>query len=243
MLAISRLQILINSFLLHLNRNVVADRKVFIYTSCSVETLFLGLFSLFFFDKVKHLKNSISLFLLWVFVVGCSFFSAQLIIASLGHGQYNSPYYQNFAVVFAWLRIPTAVVYFLNIPFAVILVYFAVNTGRPFLALAYSYTKVNKLSRRRRFFLETLIVPFFIGCLVTTLLTFPMNIFVHAIYLGIIAIYLGIGWYALAYIEILKDAVLKYKGLQTLNPYLLFMLALFIALVVVTWGGVYLSYN
>lgn len=214
-----------------------------IYTSGSIACLLLGLLSLFLYDKVKHLRKSISLLLLWGFVIGSSIFCAQALVASLGHGQYNSPYYQNFAVVFAWLRFPAPVVYLLNIPFAVLLVYFSVNSGVPFLTLAYSYTKVNKLSRRRRFYFETLIIPFLIGALVSTVVTFPMNIFVHAVYLGTIAVYLAVGWYALSYVEVLKDSVLKYKGLQTLSPYLLFVLALVIAAVVVSWAGVYLSYN
>lgn len=214
-----------------------------IFSAGSILCLVLGLLGLGFFDRVKTTRNLVNVFFLWLFVAGCSMFCAQMVIASLGYGQYNSPLYQNFAIVFAWLRIPAALVYILNLPFAILLAYFAVNSCKPFLSLASSYTKVNKLSRRRRFYLETLVVPFIIGAFITTALTFPFNIFAHTIYMGVIAVFLFMGWYALAYVEVMRDDVLKFKGLQALNPVIILVLAAAIAAVVITWEGIYLAYH
>lgn len=214
-----------------------------IYSSGPIAVLLLGFLSLSLFHRIKNSRNVVGVFLLWMFVIGTSIFCAQTVVASLGHGQYNSPFYQNFAVVFAWLRFPPVLVYMLNIPFVMMLAYFAVSSCKPFLSVAYSYTKVNKLSRRRKYYVETLMLPFVIGAFITTVLTFPLNFYVHAVYMGIIACFLFIGWYALSYVEVMRDDVLKFKALQSLNPYLILVLAAIIAAVIVTWEGIYLAYH
>jgi hypothetical protein len=225
-----------------LNNNIWNRLKItLIYTSGPLAVLVIGLLCLYFFDRLKQIKSLLNVFLVWGFIIGTSMFTAQGLIASLGADEYNSPYYQSFAVVFAWWRFPTPLVYALNVPFAILLLYFAVNYTKPFLQFAYSYTKVNKMSRRRRYFLETAILPFFIGAIITTAVTFPMNIFVHAVYLLFIFISLVVGWVALFYLEIMKDDVIKYKSLQTLSLVAIFFLILAWAFVFVTFRGIYLS--
>jgi hypothetical protein len=216
---------------------------VLIFSSGPLFCLFFGLLCLYGYNKLKTVAQPISLVLLWGFVIGTSMFSAQSLIASLGADQYNSPFYNGLAVTFAWLYIPMVLIYLLNIPFALLLAFFAVNTGPQFLRMSYSYTKVNKLSRRRRYFFETAIVPFIIGAVVTSAITFPQGIFLHAAYLLSIAIFLFITWYSMAYIEIMKDDIIKNKWLQSLNPFMIFALAIIIALVITTREGVYFSYN
>lgn len=216
-----------------------------IYGAGPFSALILALFAIYFYSKLKKIRSMLNLFFMWCFVIGTSMFCAQGIIASLGTAGYNSPYYQGFSVVFAWIRVPVPVIYLLNIPFAVLMLYFAVNIAKPFLAFAYSYTKVNKVTRRRKFFFESVMVPFVVGAFVTTLIVFPMpHMFIHLIYLLVIAAMLIIAWLSLFYIEILKDEVLKYKKLQTPNAIFFFVLVILIILLrYVTWTGIYLSFN
>ncbi len=225
-----------------LNNHTWTRLKVsLVYITAPFTFLIAGLLCLYFFDKLKNIKSLLNVFFLWGFVVGSVVFASQGIIAALGAGEYNSPYYQNFAVVYAWLHMPDVIVYGFAVPFMALLVYFSVNYARLFLLFAFSYTKVNKLTRRRKYFMEVAILPFFIGALITSVVTFPMNIFVHGVYLMMIGLSLLIAWVALFYIEIMKDSVVKYKTLQTPNIVFLFLLIVLVTFVVVTWKGVYLS--
>ncbi len=214
-----------------------------IYGTGPVFALMAGLLCLLFFYKLKRIPSLLNVLFLWGFVIGTGIFSTQALIASLGMNNYDSDFYQNLAVVFTWLKIPAFLVYLLNIPFAFMLIYFAANSGKPFLSLSFSYGKVNKLSRKRRYFFETVIVPFLLGGLITTVLTFPMNLSIHLLYLAVIAVQLLIAWYMLVHIEVLKEDVLRLKSLQVLNPFLVFFLVLAIITVLVTWKGLYFSFN
>ncbi len=214
-----------------------------IYASGPIFFLLGGFFCIYFYSRLKKFPTLLNVLFLWGFVIGTSAFCAQGVIGSLGAKQYNSPFYQGFTVVYAWWRIPEAGVYFFTLPFAILLVYFAVNYSRLFLIFAYSYTKVNKLSRRRKYFVEVAIVPYIIGCLITSAVTFPMNIFVHAVYLLTIGVALVVAWLALFYIEVMKDDVVKYKSLQSLSFGYIIFLGLVIGFVVLTWKGIYLSFS
>lgn len=216
---------------------------ILIFSAGPLFSLVFGLLCLYLYNKLKAVTQPFSLILLWGYVIGVSMFCGQSLIASLGANQYNSPYYTGLSVVFAWLYFPMALIYLLNVPFVLLLTFFAVNTGPLFLRMSYSYTKVNKLSRRRSFLLEIAIAPFIVAAAVTTGITFPKGIFLHSTYIFAVAVFVFIMWYSMAYIEIMKDDVLKHKWLQTLNPYIIFVMVVFIALVITTWEGIYFSYN
>jgi hypothetical protein len=218
-----------------------------IYTAGPLFALIFGLLSIYLYSKFKRIKNIINIFFLWSFIIGVSIFLSQSVIASIGLNEYLSPYYTDFAIAFAWARIPRLLVYAINLPFAVMLLYFAVNSARPFMVFAYSYTKVNKLQRRRKYFFEVAILPFIIGSIITTIAIFPvsstsysLNIFVHATYLLIIAIIMFIAWYALQYIEVMKDEVIKYKNLQSLSSFGVFFFIILVIFIRLTWHGIYI---
>ena len=212
-----------------------------IYSTYPVAAILFGLVMLYIFEKTKKTTAQINLFFVWCFVIGTSCFVSQGVISSLGADEFNSPFYQNFSVVYSWWFLPVPFVYGMNIFFGVLLVYFGINYATQFLPFAYSYTKVNKASRRRRFFIEIAVVPFILGSLAMSALTFPMNIFLHAVYLMILGLGLLISWVALFYLEIMKDDVLKYKSLQSFNFFFLFVLALFVAFIKMSWRGIYFS--
>ncbi len=232
-----------------LNGNKWTKMKVsLIYSAYPVFALLFGLAMLYIFDRIKRKPALLNVFLVWAFVIGTSIFTAQGIIASVGVSEFNSPFYQNFAVVFSWWFLPAHFVYATNVLFAVLLLFFSVNYPKLFLSFSYSFSKVNKSSRRRRYFLETAIVPFILGALLTTAILFDKtalaryHIFVHIIYLMIIGISLLISWVALLYLEILKDDVLKYKVLQSFGFVMLFMLACFIGFIKIYWRGIFISF-
>ncbi len=225
-----------------LNGNKWSRLKVtLIYSSYAVFALLFGLLMLYIFDRVKRKPAILNVFLLWCFVIGTSIFAAQGIVASFGANEFNSPFYQNFAVVFAWWFLPAPFVYATNVLFVVLLLYFAINYPKMFLSFSYSFSKVNKSSRRRQYFIETAVVPFVIGAVATTALTFPMNMFVHGIYIFVIGIALLVSWIALFYLEILKDDVLKYKVLQTPGFIIPIILAAFVAFIKYFWRGIFIS--
>jgi hypothetical protein len=218
-----------------------------IFASAPFFVLLYGLFNLYLFSKLKRIKILLNLFFVWSFVISTSMFVSQSIIASLGYDQYLSPFYMDSSPIFAWLRFPGPLIYALNIPALIILLYFAVNTIKPFLTFAYSYTKVNKLGRRRKFFVETAIIPFIIGAVITAGVGFPLsgtfnsnNIFIHGVYLLVIALVLFVVWYALQYIEIMKDDVLKYTALQSANVFSVFSFIAIAIFIKLTWHGLYL---
>jgi len=211
----------------------------FIYSAYPLFALLFGLLMLWIFNRAKKKPALLNVFLLWCFVIGTSIFSAQGIIAAFGANEFNSPFYQNFAVVFAWFFLPPPFVYALNIVFVALILYFSINYPKLFLSFTYSFSKVNKSSRRRRYFIEVAIVPFILGTLVTSAVTFPMNIFVHAVYIMIIGISLLISWVALFYLEVMQDEVLKYKILQKYGFPMLVVLAFVIGFIKFSWRGIF----
>ncbi|MBL0310426.1 MAG: hypothetical protein IPP77_12350 [Bacteroidetes bacterium] len=225
-----------------LNQNKWTKFKItLIFTTYPFFALIFGLLMLYLFSKIKEVRTVLNLFFVWCFVIGSSIFVSQGLVATMGANEFNSPFYQHFSVVFAWWFMPPAFVYALNLPFIVLFLYFTIHYPKLFLRFSYSYSKVNKVSRRRKYFAEIAIVPFIIGSVATTILTFPMNIFMHFVYLMFISISLIIGWVALHYLEMMRDDVLRYRSLQQFNYFLLIAVILVMGYVVVTWRGIFLS--
>lgn len=210
-----------------------------IYSAYPLFALFFAVFMLFIFYRIKRLATLINVFLVWCFVIGTSIFSAQGVIALLGAYHFDSPFYKNFAVVFTWWGLPVVVIWGLNVLFAISLFYFAINYPKKFLSFSYSFSKVNKSSRRRKYFIETGIVPFILGAALTTAVTFPMNVPVHTVYLFTIAVGLVIGWVALFYLDIQKEDVLKYKILQQYGFVMFVLLLLVVIFIKISWHGIF----
>lgn len=225
------------------------DRQVVLltYGTAPLVILVIGLLSIFVFSYTKSFKTIVNLFLLWLFVVAVGMFLSQGIVSSLGVSRPESgfPFYIDWAAVFAWLNIPPFMVYALNVPFIVLILYFGANTARPFLLFAYSYTKLNKLERRRRYFVEIAIVPFIIGGFITLLVGYPFtttyfaeDFIVHGVYLLTIGAMLGTAYVALPYINVTREQILKYVNLQAANIFAFFGLILIVIAIKVAWNGI-----
>ena len=222
-----------------LNDNVWTKQSItLIFSSGSILSLVIGITAFFLFERLKHIKVIFNVFLLWLFIIGTTIFAAQAVIAVLGANEFLSPFYQNLTVVYAWWHLPYAVVCLLVLPWLALFLFFAVNYAKPFLLTAYSYSKVNSESRRKSYFIETAVIPFILGSVITTAVTFPMNIFVHAVYLGMLGIAMLIGWLSLIYIKVSQDEIIRYKTLQQLDPIFLFLLLLAIFFVFIGWKGI-----
>jgi hypothetical protein len=212
-----------------------------VYSSGSLFVLALGLFCFLLYNMMRKVETLVNVLLLWGFVIGTCIFVAQGLLICLGTYNYTSPYYQNFAVMLSWWRTPMTVAYALIIPFIILFFYFSINYGRSFLIFSYSFAKVNKLSRRRRFFFETALVPYAIGALVTSALTYPMNLPVHIIYLVTIGSALLLAWYSLSYVKVLKYELVRYQTLQRPGLVFIMLLGLLCTLVLFAFRGVYFS--
>lgn len=224
------------------NHSWTATKVTLIYLAGPVFCLIAGLIARVAFRESKKEKTMISVFLLWLSIIGSCIFVAQGIVAILGAYQYQSSYYHGLAVVLSWWRVPMFVIYLIGAGCIALLIYFAINYARPFLLFSYSYSKVNKLSRRRKYFFETAMAPFVLGAFITSLVTMTMslpynvNMPVHVIYLSVIAFALIVAWYALSYIEVLKGDISRFKSLQ--QPNLVFVI--FLGAV---WVFIYFSFR
>jgi hypothetical protein len=226
-------------------------KVVLTYSAGAGSALLLALLGLFLYSFLKKSKSLFNVFFLWLFVIGLSIFISQFIIASLGIYKYDSLYYQGLTVAFAWLNLPTIFVYLLGILGLLTIVYIGVNSGKPFLIFSYSYSKVNNLSRRRKYFFEIALVPYIAGSLITWFAVFPKSlaaksvlgflIGTHLIYIVVIGITLGIGWLSLPYVEVNKQDLVRYNSLQM--PNIFFVTMMFVAWVFIyaTFRGLYLT--
>jgi hypothetical protein len=100
---------------------------------------------------------------------------------------------------------------------------------------------VNSLSRRRKFFFEIALVPFALGALITSFLTYPMNMTIHIVYLTTTGIGLLIAWYLLSYVQVMKYELVRYKSLQKMNVFFSILLLVAGFVVFVTYRGIYFS--
>jgi hypothetical protein len=176
--------------------------------------LLLGLFCAYIFSETKRYSYIANVILMWGFVVGVSVFISHFFAGMFGNGDINSPYYQNMAAIYAFFSVPPAVSYFFSLGAFLALIFFSVNFAKPFMSFAFSYRKVNKLNRKFRYFLEIAILPFIIGSMVVTFITFPTAIYLNTLVLLTIAVSLGITLYSLNYISVTLDDVNRYKFLQ-----------------------------
>ena len=219
-------------------------KVIAIYSAGAVSIFFLATLALFLYSGLKRVKTLFNVFFLWIFVIGIGIFLSQIIIVSLGIYHYNSPYYQGLAVAFSWFKFPAFLVYPMLFFAFLFMVYIGLNVARPFLAFSYSFSKVNNLSRRRKYFFEIAIAPFLVGALVSCIAVFPKDSAAksvllllgstHLIYIVVIAVILGIGWLSLSYIEVSKQELVRYNSLQMPNVF-------FIVLTLVAWTLIYIS--
>ena len=211
-----------------------------IYSIGVLVTLFAGIFSAYLFYKLKKRNLVLNLVFVWGMIISGSIISAQGLIMIMGAEEYNSPFYQNLAVVAAWLRIPSLLSNVLAFPFFIFGAFLTLYYSRPFLTMAYSFHKVNKTSRKIKFFVETSLIPFLPGAVIVLLTTFPHNMWVTIVYIAFIGFSLLLSIVALRLQMIKTDEMLRYENLQKINFPLIVILGLMLTFIYLTWQGLHL---
>lgn len=196
-----------------------------IYSAFPFFALLFGLLMLYIYNQIKNKPTVFNLFLVWSFIIGTCVFAAQGFIASFGINRFDSLYYQNFAVVFSWWFLPPVTVYILSAFFMFLLFYFSVNYPRFLLSFSYSFSKINRTTGRRKYFIEIAVVPFIVGACVVTAITYPENTTIHTVYLVTMAISILISIIALPHLEIIKEDLSRNKALQKFNIAIILALA------------------
>jgi hypothetical protein len=169
-------------------------------------------------------------------------FSGQFVIAALGAQEFNSPFFQNLTVAFAWIYMPLIFIYLLTIPALALMGFLATRVSKPFLSLSYSYSKVNKPPRRRKYFLETVIAPCILGSLAVLAFTFPLNVYINLVYILMIIISISIAFVIIPSQELQIDEVLRYKKLQEINVSIVIFWGILLLLFLLTWKGIVLAF-
>ena len=205
-----------------------------------------GLFS-YLFSKYKERMILVNVFLLWGAVICFSFVAAQGFLPCLQPGEYVSPFYQNLSVVFAWMFVPIPIMYILGLLFAVFLAFFSIYTSKPFLCFSYSFSKVNKKSRKQKYFFETVMLPYILASII--ILTFTYNtyqlmnfIFLNVIYLGTVGLSIIVMFFVININDMKVDEVLRYKILQKTNTVLFVVFIMTLSFFAITYRGFYLPF-
>lgn len=201
----------------------------------SIGTIFTSLLGGLFFYLFSQFKSRIylaNLFFLWGAVISFSIVVAQGILPSIEPGE-QLACYTNLSVVFAWLSIPLPLIYITSVIFGAFMIFFSIYTSKPFLAFSYTFSKVNRSTRKRKYYIETVIIPYILASLVIlvyTSHTYPSPNFhiINQIYLICIGFSLAISFLVINITDMKTEEVMRYKNLQTINPalFIIFILAL-----------------
>lgn len=220
---------------------------LFIWSAGTFFTIFVGGIFAYLFMQLKERVLLGNLVFLWGSVIAFSIVGAQGILPCLQPGEYLSPFYNNLAVVFAWFYFPVPVLYGIGVLFTAFLAFFSIYTSKPFLAFSYSFSKVNKTERKRKYFFETVILPYFLGAGVILSYTYytyqSVNfIFLNMVYILCIAASLVVSFFVININDMKVDEVLRYKKLQKLNPVMFIVFIAILIFFAITSKGFYLPF-
>lgn len=215
----------------------------------SFGTIFTGLLGgLFFylFSEFKSRVNLANLVFLWGAVIAFSIFTAQGVLPCLEPDE-QLACYTNLTVVFTWLSAPLVLVYLLGFFLIIFLVFFSIYASKPFLAFSYSFSKVSKTNRKRKYYFETVIIPYLLACVVLlgfTHFTYPSINFkvLNIVYMACIAVSLGVSFLVININDMKSEEVLRYKNLQKTNPVLFILFVLLLIFFTTTVRGFYLPF-
>jgi hypothetical protein len=215
----------------------------------SFGTIFTGLLGgllFYLFSQFKSRINLANLVFLWGSVIAFSIVAAQSVLPCLEPGE-QLACYTNLTVVFTWLSIPLAILYVLSFFFVLFLAFFSIYASKPFLAFSYSFSKVSKTDRKRKYYFETVIIPYLLGCavlLIFTYFTYPSINFktINIVYMACIAVSLAVSFLVININDMKSEEVLRYKNLQSINPVLFILFVLLLIFFTTTNRGFYLPF-
>ncbi|MBS1622837.1 MAG: hypothetical protein JST83_02385 [Bacteroidetes bacterium] len=189
----------------------------------------------------------VNLVLLWVAIIAYAVAAAQTLLPLLSGYDETSPFYTNLAIAFNFAGVPVWALYIICLTAFLLLVAGTAGTARSFLSFAYSFSKVNRRSRRRKYYTETVLLPFLLGAAIVFLFfrqTYQFYNFnvQNLLYLIVIAVVLLLALLLSGMSEVSQDDVLRYKNLQQLNAALFVVMMVFFMLLAVGYQGFYLPF-
>lgn len=217
-----------------------------VYSFGTFFTVLLGGFFYYMFSNLKSRQNLANLVFLWGAVIAFSIVAAQGLLPCLEPDDQRACY-TNLTVVFAWFSFPLFVLYILCFLFFALLTFFSIYTSKPFLAFSYSYSKVSKTERKRKFYFETVLVPYLIACTLLQVFmhyTYPIENFrvLNLIYMICIGVSLTVSFLVININDMRAEEVLRYKNLQTVSPALFILFILLLIFFTTTNKGFYLPF-
>jgi hypothetical protein len=209
-------------------------------------TVILGNVFYYAFSQLKSTLSLANMVFLWGAVISFSIVAAQGILPCIEPGEHLACY-TNLSVVFAWLSIPVWMLYVLSVLFIIFMVFFSIYTSKPFLTFSYTFSKVNKTSRKRKYFFETVIVPYLMAgtaLLVYHSFTYPsVNFYMlNIVYLICIGVSIGISFLVININDMKSEEILRYKNLQTVSPVLFIIFVLLLIFFTAANKGFYLPF-
>ncbi len=218
-----------------------------IWSASTFTTLFLGILCAYLYSYFKSKVLLVNLVTLWGAVISFSIVAAQAVLPCLASSDDPSAFYTNLSIAFAYLGLPGPVLYLICILFLVFLALFSAGFSKAFLTFSYSFSKVNKKARKRKYYFETVIVPFILGG--ALLLEFfnenysyPNFVFQNVVYLAVIGFSLIVSLIVISISDMKQEEVLRYKNLQQINAVMFVILAALIIFLTVSWQGFYLPF-
>lgn len=205
-----------------------------IYSSGIVAVFFTGLLSFLLFNLLKKFDATFVIYFMWLATWSVIIFCSQALLVLLGMYDLNSVYYNNLVVVFTQINLPQSLAYILFPLSVILLTIVSIYSSKCFLRLAYSFRKVNKLKRRRKFFSEIVILPFLISSLFVTTMIFPEKfVYINLVYIGYGAWGILSSWILLFYIYLDKEKLNRNTSLQKFNLFVVLMFIL--AMTIIYW--------
>jgi hypothetical protein len=215
----------------------------------SFGTIFTFMLGVMFSILYRYFKDKlilVNLVSLWGMVIAFSIAAAQFVLPCLA-GTEGSVYYTNLSIVFNYLSLPVGLMYFICIVVLVILAFFSTNTSKEFLSFSYSFSKVNKRERKRKYYFETVFIPYVLAGVL--LLAFFYEdyhyvnfVYQNMVYLTVVGLALLVSFLVINISDMRSDDVLRYKSLQQISAVMFVVLMMILTFMAVTWQGFYMPF-
>lgn len=218
-----------------------------VWSSGTIVTLLIGIACARLYAMLRERLILLNLVMLWGVIIAYSIAAAQTLLALLSGYDELSPFYTNLAIAFNFAGIPVWALYIICIIAMVLLIAGTSGTARSFLSFSYSFSKVNRRSRRRKYYLETAVLPFLLGSVLIFLFfkeTYQFYNFnaQNLLYISVIGVVLLFSLLLSGMSEVGQDEVLRYKNLQQINAALFVVMMVMLILLAVGYQGFYLPF-
>ncbi len=218
-----------------------------IWSSGTIIITLIGVLCSRLYGYLRERLLLLNLVLLWGSIIAYSVAAAQTLLPLLSGYDETSPFYTNLAIAFNFADVPVWALYIICVIAFLLLLAGTSGAARSFLSFAYSFSKVNRRSRRRKYYIETVLLPYLLGAAIVFLFfrqTYQFYNFnaQNLLYLSVIAVVLLLALLLAAVSEISQDEVLRYKNLQQINAALFVVMMVLFMLLVVGYQGFYLPF-